>query len=108
MAAARPAGPPPATNTSHGIGKRFAINCLATNGAAPQSVRENSAVPPGLHSLVLRSTRVSESVRARFPLPLQQDEFRAESRTHGGQQTERAGSGAAILHDFFEHHQHRS
>src|ERR1700730_3202715 len=41
-------------------------------------------------------------------LPFQQNELRAEPGTHRGQQAERAGFRAAILHDFFEHHEHGS
>src|SRR6202521_5188080 len=83
MAVARPAGPPPITNTSTGFGKLLTINFLSTNFLPSISY---------LNAL----------------LPFQQNEFRAEPGTHRGQQAERTGFGAAILHDFFEHHQHGS
>lgn len=38
-------------------------------------------------------------------LPAQQNEFGAEGRTHGGKDAPRTGRGA-LLHGFFEHHQH--
>src|SRR3984893_9614039 len=83
MAVARPAGPPPITNTSTGFGKLLTINFLSTNFLPSISY---------LNAL----------------LPFQQNEFRAEPGTHRGQQAERTGFGAAILHNFFEHHQHGS
>src|SRR5712664_3473483 len=83
MAVARPAGPPPITNTSTGFGKLLTIGFLSTNFLL---------LIPTIKTL----------------LPFQQNEFRAEPRPHRGQQAERAGFGAAILHDFFEHHQHGS
>src|SRR5882762_2191123 len=83
MAVASPAGPPPITNTSTGFGKLLTISFLSTNFLL---------LIPTIKTL----------------LPFQQNEFRAEPRPHRGQQAERAGFGAAILHDFFEHHQHGS
>src|ERR1700688_669061 len=80
MAVASPPGPPPITNTSTGFGKLLTINLLSTTF---------------LLSILLMTL-----------LPFQQNEFRAEPGTHCGEQAERAGFGAALLHDFFEYHQY--
>ena len=39
--------------------------------------------------------------------PFEQDKLRAEPGTHGREHAERAGLWPAILHNFFEYHQHR-
>lgn len=48
------------------------------------------------------------TVHRAFGLPLQQQHLRAESRAHRGQDAVRSRLGAAMGHDFIEHHQHRS
>src|SRR5450755_54334 len=86
IAVARPAGPPPTTNTSHGFGRRVCIDFVTTDSV---------------------TMTVGCAISGPRRLPLQQKEFRAETGAHRGQQAQRAGRGGAIFHDFFEHHQHR-